>query len=105
MEHEQDYTHVSEHLTRQMRYTSDQLYKFGNTSTSGGSPHGFTLPQMRTSDEMLNLCVQEALFPPHSEHFSPIKFYLILKFIHCGMMFHRFDPSTPNFKAKLRVKG
>ena len=31
IEHEQDYTHVSEHQTRQIRCTGDQLYKFGNT--------------------------------------------------------------------------
>ena len=28
VEHEQDYIHSSEHQTRQIRYTGDQLYKF-----------------------------------------------------------------------------
>ena len=31
VEHDQDYTHVSEHQTRQIRYTSDQLYKIGKS--------------------------------------------------------------------------
>ena len=30
-DHDQDYTHVREHQTRQIRYTSDQLYKIGKT--------------------------------------------------------------------------